>query len=498
MRKKSNMEEKPFAHHTRQSYVAILLIIYRTYQVLFRQALPFLVVIFFGGKSTQSKLFIGLGIAAAIGTIFSIIKFFRYYFYIENDELIIEQGVLNRSKTNVPFDRIQTINFEQNIIHRIFNVVMLKVDTAGSADNELTFQAIDHQTANQLRDILLSKRKKRSTTTNLIADESPTNKSQYKTIMQLDVASLLKAGMVENHLRSGGFIFAFLFWIWQGASEIGMEDVVEGEVSKIEYGLTLVGILLILFIVFSFLISLVRMIIKNYDLQFLRSEHGFKINAGLFTKRDISALDHKIQVLSWADNPLKKLINIKDLRLRQAGSKTVNVSKSIKIPGCTLENIQLVTSSLYGPHALSGIDFKHIHPSYFHRIALYVLTAGLALWSLFYYLDNTNMIIFVTFVTLAILVTRYLSMTKKTYGYNEEMLVINGGSYGDKTEVLPIYKIQSFTKTSSPYQRRKDLCSLTLHTASGRVGIPYIPQSDATSIVDELLYKVEVDHRPWM
>lgn len=491
------MEGQPFAQRTRQSYVAILLIIYKTYQVLFRQALPFLVIFFIGGKSSQSKLIIGLAVAAVIATIFSIIKFFRYYFYIQNDELIIEQGVLNKSKTNVPFDRIQTINLEQNIIHRLFNVVMLKVDTAGSAEAELTFQAIDHETANKLSELLLSKRKKLAKTAAVLA-QSAAPVSPYKTILQLDVPALLKAGMVENHLRSGGLIFAFLFYIWQGAAEVGMEDVVEGQVSTIEYGLVLVGILLVLFVLLSFMISLVRMVIKNYDLKFMRSSNGFKINAGLFTKRDVSALDHKIQVISWEDNPLKKLIGIKDLRLRQAGSKAINVSKSIKIPGCSEGNIAQVTDSLYGKNALAGIHFTNIHPSYFHRIALYVLLLGSALWSLFYWIGSTQMVILVTVAVLLILVTRYLSMTKKTYGYNGEMLVVNGGSYGDKTEVLPIYKIQSFSKISSPYQRRKGLCSLVIYTASGRVGIPYIPAEDAAAIVDELLYKVEIDHRPWM
>ena len=83
---------------------------------------------------------------------------FRYYFYIEEDKLIVEKGVFGRSKTIVPFERIQTINFEQNLAHQVFSVLRLKVDTAGSAQKEFEFDAIAIDQAQALRKIILEKK----------------------------------------------------------------------------------------------------------------------------------------------------------------------------------------------------------------------------------------------------------------------------------------------------------------------------------------------------
>ena len=488
-----------FAVPTRQSYVAIILIVYKTYRLLVKQAWPFLIYFFVGGGN--KKLYVGgaLAVLATIGLIVSVIKFFRYYFYIADDELIIEQGVLSRSKTNVPFDRVQTINFEQNIVHRIFDVVRLKVDTAGSVGNELEFQAIDLQSAEALRELLLSKKKSKKSSSNIeIEAKAVEEKTLYSTIMSLDVGQLLRAGMVENHLKSGGLIIAAGFWIWQGAVDIGAEDLVEGQVSQLTTGLILFGILAVAFIIISFLISLVRMVINNYDLKFMRSAKGFKINAGLFTKRDVSALDHKIQVVSWSDNPLKKLIGIKDLYLKQAGSKAINTKKSIRIPGCTVEHVDTVMHSLYGADSDKGIAYEHVHASYFYRIALYtVLLLGPIIGGLAY-AGLAGPASAVSVVLTYILVTRYLSMRKKRFGYNDELLIIHGGAYGDKTTVLPVYKVQAVEQSSTPYQRRKGLASVTIHNASGRVTVPYINAGSALRMVDELLYKVERDHRKWM
>ena len=78
------------------------------------------------------------------------------------------------------------------------------------------------------------------------------------------------------------------------------------------------------------------------------------------------------------------------------------------------------------------------------------------------------------------------------------MFVIKGGAYGDKTEMLPIYKIQSISKKQTPYQRRNDLGNLIIHTASGKVGIPYINIERCQEIMDRFLYLIEIDRRKWM
>ena len=503
--KKNNLDNE-FQQPTRQSIVAILLIIIKTYRIIVRQAWPFLLLFLVKGDSlSKSNHFIlGLIVFALIGMIYSIINYFRYYFYVSDEELVIESGVLKRSKLNVPFDRIQTINFEQNIVHRIFNVVRLKIDTAGSAKAEFQFHAIENDKAENLRDLLLAKKK--SAKKSQIVQEEENNEEDsksYKTIMNLSLVDLIKAGAVENHLRSGGIILAFMWWIWTSLEDMQIlgdvsDGVEETVMSQIASGLILTIVLAVLFLLLSFIVSMVKMVITNYDLKFMRSETGFKINAGLFTKKDTSALDHKIQVISWGDNPLKKLIGIKDLRLKQASSIVLNKKTSIKIPSCSTEHIDLVKNTLYGEKAFDNIQYFPIEKKYLYRNGGYLTLLFVGIVSLFLYFGMMNQAIVGGLIGAIFLFTFYLSFKKKRYGYNEEMLVIRGGTYGDKTEMLPIYKIQSLSRKQSPYQKRNDLANLVVHTASGKVGIPYIKNETAKNIMDEFIYRIEVDNRKWM
>ena len=492
-----------FGTPTRQSIVAILMIIIKTYRVLIGNIWPLLVVFLIkDGDSTTNYWMFFLIAAAFLGMIYSIINYFRYYFYLDKEELVIESGVLKRSKLNVPFDRIQTINFEQNLIHRIFNVVRLKIDTAGSSKAEFQFQAIKHSTANQLRNLLLAKR---NAATKKIVEPSSLDtrleNTKYQTIMQLSLGDLIKAGAVENHLRSGAIILAFLYWIWQNLddAQININDQVGDTVtSQIGTGLYLVTVLSIIFVLLAFIVSMVKMVFTNYNLKFMRSKNGFKINAGLFTKKDTSALDHKIQVISWGDNPLKKLIGIKDLRLKQASSIMMNKRTSIRVPSCSEAHVNMVRDTLYGKKSFDNIDFHPIDKRYFYRnggILTLVFAAVISILSYFNLYVHASIVGIVAFFAI---LTFYLSFRKKRFGFNDEMLVIKGGAYGDKTEILPIYKIQSLSKKQTPYQRRNNLANLVIYTAAGKVAIPYINKDRVQQIMDKFLYLIERDRRKWM
>lgn len=291
----------------------------------------------------------------------------------------------------------------------------------------------------------------------------------------------------------------FFFWIYQNLQEVGVDvDEYSEEIPEWEMGLYSILFFITILMVFSVIISLVRSVIKNYDLQFLRSTRGFKIISGLFTKREVSALDHKIQHISWSDNLLKRWIGFKDLSLNQASSTELNAKQNIRIPGCNTFHINEVVSTLFGKTVFEDFEMKGIDKRYFIRFALIVGT--LLLFAIFgaFFLDQMDKIFPVVIVGIYFIVTRYIAYRKKSFGHNHELLYIRGGVFGDKAEVLPIYKIQALELHQSPYQSRHQLCSISLYTASGRIQIPYIPLAIGKNISNSFIYKVESDKRKWM
>ena len=496
--KKNNFD---FSIPQRQSYVAILMIIWKTYRVLIRQVFPF-IIIFFVGKSAKSNfgnyfMYFISGIAL-IGMIYSILAFFRYYFHIEEDKLIVEKGIFGRSKTIIPFERIQTINFEQNLAHQLFSVLRLKVDTAGSSKKEFEFDAIAKDQAHALREIILEKKSKLKPLAVVGANEVEEEKT-YKSILKLSVLDLIKVGITENHFRSGGLLLFALWWVWDNLSEAGLdpEKYTEG-IDPLASGVIVLVFLAFLFIVLAFLFSLIRTVLKYYGMEFWRSDNGFKISSGLFTKRDTSALDHKIQMISWSDNLLRKIVGYYQLSLKQASSIAINNKSSINIPGCRQDQIDMVTSALYGSKAFDDIEMESVDKRFMYRRMFFLSLIGLPVIALGYFNSKPILILFGIFLITYFLITSYFRYKKCKFGHNEKMIMIRGGLFGDKAETMPIIKLQNIEISQSPYQRRKNLANVQIYTAAGSVTIPYIGHDRAIQLTDYLLYKTESSNKRWM
>lgn len=489
-----------FSKPRRQSKIAILLFILKTYKFIVGQSWPVLILLLLKNGFDRPHIFTGVVILVVIATGFAILGYYKHTFYIEGSELVVESGVLRRKKLIIPFDRIQVVNFEQTIIHQVFEVVRVFVDTAGSTKEECKLDALEKDVAENLRKTLLFTQNKnidRGETTDQ-ENKKGTTDEKFIPIMRLGPVDLLVAGLAENHLKSGGVLIVFLFWITEKLREIGLDvDEYTNQIPERDFSLDELLIFGVFFLIILVFISLVRMVMRNYDLRFWRSENGFKITTGLITTRMTSALDKKIQTISWSDNLLKQMLGICDLRFKQASSDTVTISKSIEIVGCRGEHIQFVRQSLYPYFDPDSIKLEKPSIKMLYRLILFTVLLSAALFVASFFL-------FEEFRFLAVVSLLYFSLQfslqyhKSFYGLNEDMLMIKGGAFGNRTTLIPLYKNQSLEISQSFYQRRHGLADVILYNASGSLKISFIELEKAKKIADFVLYTIEKDNRDWM
>ena len=499
----------------RQSYVAVLLIAYKLYKLLIRQLFPFILIFLFGGGSSNKRSFLFYTIiaVAVLGFIFSIIAFLKYYFWLEDGKLIIHSGVFKKTKTEIPFDRIQSVNFEQNVIHRAFNVVMLNMDTAGSAGTELQINALNRETAQQISDYIIAQ----SSVNQAQSDGSSEEKEiaeKKKEIFHLPIAQLLKVGITENHLRSGGIIILFFIWIFDNLREVGIDieakieeqfqvQMQEGDISfteVIQTGLFLVVSLILLFIIVSFLISLVRTVLIYYNLKMLRLADGFVVISGLLNRKEHAAKDSKIQVFSWSQNLLQKWSKIYEVGMKQASSVAAMKKSHIRVKGLEWENVRDTQAYLFKDTLteLSEMPLYGVHKYYRFKRVYY--------WSIFllpvifgsYYSGAMKFLVGASLFYIYGLVSSFLSYRKKKWGISDNALVVRGGVFGHSASMMEIYKVQNVRKRSTPFQRRRSLATLDVFSASGKISLPEISDQLATDMQNYIAYKVESSRKSWM
>src|SRR5688572_1467395 len=96
-------------------------------------AIPLLVLLFTGRKNSNDLWgLVGVGVLALV----SVGQYFTYRYRLDADGVVIRSGLLQRSLRHIPFARIQNVSLHQTLLHRLFGVAEVRLESAGSAKPE--------------------------------------------------------------------------------------------------------------------------------------------------------------------------------------------------------------------------------------------------------------------------------------------------------------------------------------------------------------------------
>ena len=135
---------------TRQSPAALVFIAWRFVRRLGWSAIAALAVFVFRGPEGFGVGIVGVAAATAL-VIASALSWWRFTFQVDGDEIIVRRGVLAVERLVIPLDRVQSVSTDQRLMHRLFDLVSVAVDTAGSSGAEFEIDAIDRPRAEALR-----------------------------------------------------------------------------------------------------------------------------------------------------------------------------------------------------------------------------------------------------------------------------------------------------------------------------------------------------------
>ncbi len=497
-----------FAIPQRQSQLAIIFILIRSFKRLLKQVWPLFIPLLLGGSSGSSiysRIEIGLAGVGLLGIIPSVIAYFKYYYQLSDKELVINSGLLKKVKLNIPFERIQSVNFNQTFLHQMFDVTEVEIETAGSDSQETKIDALDMATANALRERIL--RLKAATRGDQAEHvEEDISEASKHSILALDIRELLKVGLVQNHLKPLGVVTGLFFTIYSYSYTLDgeIENAVRGYYQdglNLIQGQNISSIVIVAIgaLLASFLYSVISTVLKYYNLKFWRKGAKFQVVHGLLTRREYAALDNKIQILKWGQNILERWIGVYNITFAQAkSSEEKRESGSIKIPGCDKDHVQFVQQTWLGDDVSKGMVYMKVSRHMFYRTLKYLLLAfGIIITILV--IQQLLLPLIAVAVLLPILIyMAWLNYKKKRFAYNEAEIYVGGGTIGLRHAILPLYKIQGVKIHENPYQWRRKLASLIVYTAGGKIVIPYIEKKQALSLMDRLLYHVELSQEAWM
>ena len=492
-----------FSEFSKQSPKGIIVLYFKQ---IYTTLKLFWILLFFAIKdfSKFSKIgenYIYLGILVVL--LFFLIRAFLIYknflFKIDNNHFILQQGIISKTNTSIPFHRIQNINFKQNLVQQIINVYEVSIETAGSTDTEIAIKALNFEDANNLKSVILDSKE---------INESIVKQSTEKPFLKISILELFKVSLTENHLRNLFLFIAILLGFFQQIQQIAdsfgetetLDGFIKDSTNAVSTSFILVFALLVFLTITAFITSFVRIFLVHFNLSAYLKKDAFEINQGLFTKKSIILKKQKIQNITVSTNPLKRLIGISYITFKQAVSGKINHKneKVIKIVGCKKNQVDDVKTNLYQFKDIEAQDKMYPDTYYINRVYLFNLLFLVIIYVSIYIFTEP---FFLYSLVLILPIYGFLiqkKIKKRFYKLNDEMIVVGNGMIETHHTYLELFKVQNIKLKQTFFQQRSNVTDLILQTASGKITVPCLSYSKAIEMYNHILYKVETSHKSWM
>src|ERR1044072_1324162 len=124
-------------------------------------AAPLFAMIFAGKGSEKQFVTLMVGgmfvLVGGIALIGPLLHYLSTTYIIEGDALVISSGFVLRKKRTIPLSRIQNVNVQRTLWHRLLGAAAVKVETAAGGKTEGDLAALSLEDANHLQAVLLQR-----------------------------------------------------------------------------------------------------------------------------------------------------------------------------------------------------------------------------------------------------------------------------------------------------------------------------------------------------
>ncbi|HTQ10217.1 MAG TPA: PH domain-containing protein [Fimbriimonadaceae bacterium] len=440
----------------------------------------FVAIVASGGRALRHEMpliIVGFLVVTALLTLIGpVLHFLSTRFYIQSDALVISSGFVWRKRRTIPLARIQNVNLQRTIWHRILKAAAVKIETAAGKRSEGDLAALSIEDANDLQAALLQ----RPASQAVAAESAP----KADAIYVLSLRQVFLAGMLENRVI---YIIAGIFSVFQfDRTEDVMRPLVHAmnrlsPVAAIAVGaLSLLGLVIV-----GWLVSIAMSATRFYGFRIEKHERGLLLIHGLITQFRSIVPVGRVQSVRVAQPILFRLLGYCEMYADTAGSyDRKDVAAANKVCPIVPEG----SVSQIGRHLLSDFEFEclrwnEVSPRTVIRhtlryLLLWSIILGYPLWHWLHWHAFWALIP----MALACWLSGVLYYRFVGFAFTSDLLASRSGVFRIQSVIIPFDRIQHYSITRSRLQRVLGLATVTVVSASSAghaIHIMDLPTEDA-------------------
>ena len=470
-------------------------------------AVPLLILIA-TGRGSQSEFYGLYGVGAL--AVLSVARYFTYRFRLDSEGIAIRSGVFQTTLRDLPYERIHNVSLHQSLLHRLFGVAELRLESAGGGKAEAEMRVLSVSDAQALEATIRQRGRARTAAGEATAPGAPQAASTF--LLSLAPADVVKLGLISN--RGMVVIAAGIGTltqvvpddevIWRQGYRWAAEWLTPEVASEIPpWLLGPAGVTLAVLVVATGALILVRMLsVLLAVLQF----HGFRleevgrqlrIERGLLTRVRAHLPRRRIQAWRLRESLLHRWFKRQSLRVDSAGGDAGDDQRATRdlVPLATPDLMRGLIRHLLQSDVWPPVEWRPLDPRAWRRLVVVpsMVVAGIA--GLVTWRYGAPGLLVLTLLPLLVVRAR-LWVRHAGYAESAGLIATRTGWLNRTWEFAEIRKLQSLRLTASPFDRRLGMSTLWLDTAGasardGVLRIPFLPAAEAHDLYDRLAAEMD-------
>jgi len=415
------------------------------------------------------------------------IKWWTFVYWFEDSELRVEYGLFVKKKRYIPFERIQNLNYKEGIFHRIFKLVEVQVETAGSkngkAEAELT--AVTRAAADEI-EIRMKQAKNKQTS---IEENEPQIQEEMPStvVHKMQIPELLLLATTSSGV---GVVLAGVFAIVSQFAEFIPFDAIYDEVAFLmKYSFIVVAILIALALLLTWIISVGFTCLNYYNFTVLKEQERLIITRGLIEKKRVTIPLNRVQAIKIVENPFQQVLGLASVAVESAGGGFSGEAdkKIILFPLIAKKELLTPLQELFPDY-----DFaysSHVKPPkkaqpFFYRIDFIWFVPLVGVISYFFYPYGLLSLLLI----IPILLLGRWQFNTTGYTLYDNQITITSRMISRVTFFAVKKRIQVTQGRQTYFQKRRDIGSAKIVVMSGMAGasatVRHIEQQEVERILD--------------
>ncbi len=432
-----------------------------------------------------------------------VLAWYRFTYRVENGALVIEQGVLVHKRSVIPRERIQSVDLNQGLWHRLFNLVSVQVETAGGSAPEAVLSALTPADAETLRHELLVPGLADGVKAGPIQAGGEAG-SEAEAGTPAHTGALAQAGFEADaqsalSSRTAAYSQLFLFGLTSGGALGLVLSVFSGAITVLDdIGLNLdwehylnwiwSQANLIYLVVPAFLtlwlLTALGMVLKYGGFTLNRSGDRLQMVYGLLQRRQISIPVKRIQAVRLVEGVLRQPLGYSSIYVESAGYGQKDRDKTLLWPMVRQQDLAPLLKEFLPEFAgESEIALQPLPAKAKRRYILRGFIPALVLvLPALVWLPRWE-----SALALPLLGGLWGCWVYRSagWGLQDNLLAVRSRSLARTTFVVLNRKVQSFSVSSTPWQRRAGMLSFDLDLASQAIfGLAGIYDEDAETLTN--------------